>query len=104
MRSCRPRAVRRGAAAGEDPARAGDLETGIDQLHDTNDPSGVAARGREVPDHDGSRVIVAQTAGDRVEDERNPIGRCITAVATTIGVPISLAPEVGAALGTRAGA
>jgi hypothetical protein len=104
VRSCRPRAVRRGAAAGEDPARAGDLETGIDQLHDTNDPSGVAARGREVPDHDGSRVIVARAAGDRVQVKPRPIGRLIAAASTTIGVPISLAPEVGAALGTRAGA
>jgi hypothetical protein len=42
-------------------------------------------------------------AGDRMEDNMNPIGRIFYAASTLVCVPTSLAQEVGAALGAQAG-
>src|SRR5690606_16056638 len=42
-------------------------------------------------------------AGDRVEDNLNPIGRAYYAASTLICTPCSLSQEVGLALGAQAG-
>jgi hypothetical protein len=42
-------------------------------------------------------------AGDRLEDNLNPVGRLFYAGSTMICVPTSLSQEVGAALGAQAG-
>jgi hypothetical protein len=42
-------------------------------------------------------------AGDRLEDNLNPVGRLYYAGSTMICVPTSLSQEVGAALGAQAG-
>ena len=42
-------------------------------------------------------------AGDRVEDNLNPVGRAYYAASTMICTPCSLAQEVGTALGAQAG-
>ncbi|MBV8522695.1 MAG: hypothetical protein JOY71_11325 [Acetobacteraceae bacterium] len=48
-------------------------------------------------------MIVEPTAGDRLEDNFNPVGRLFYGASTTVCVPTSLAQEVGAALGAQAG-
>jgi hypothetical protein len=48
-------------------------------------------------------MIVEPMAGDRLEDNLNPIGRLYYAGSTMICVPTSLSQEVGAALGAQAG-
>jgi hypothetical protein len=42
-------------------------------------------------------------AGDRLEDNLNPVGRLYYGASTMVCVPTSLAQEVGAALGAQAG-
>ena len=48
-------------------------------------------------------MIVEPMAGDRLEDNLNPVGRLYYAASTMICVPTSLSQEVGAALGAQAG-
>jgi hypothetical protein len=52
---------------------------------------------------DGSWMIVEPMAGDRLEDNLNPVGRLYYGASTMVCVPTSLAQEVGAALGAQAG-
>ena len=52
---------------------------------------------------DGTCMIVEPAAGDRLEDNLNPIGRLYYAASTMVCVPTSLAQEVGVALGAQAG-
>jgi len=42
-------------------------------------------------------------AGDKLEDNLNPIGRAFYGASTSICMPASLSPEVGLALGAQAG-
>jgi hypothetical protein len=42
-------------------------------------------------------------AGDRLEDNLNPVGRLYYAASTMVCIPTSLSQEVGAALGAQAG-
>ena len=48
-------------------------------------------------------MVVEPMAGDRLEDNLNPVGRLYYAASTMICVPTSLSQEVGAALGAQAG-
>ncbi|MFC7475798.1 class I SAM-dependent methyltransferase [Dankookia sp. GCM10030260] len=80
-----------------------DLITCFDCLHDMGDPAGVAAHLRSRLKPDGTWMIVEPMAGDRLEDNLNPIGRLFYAGSTMICVPTSLSQEVGAALGAQAG-
>ena len=48
-------------------------------------------------------MIVEPAAGDRVEDNLNPIGRAYYGFSTLLCTPSSLAQEVGLALGAQAG-
>jgi hypothetical protein len=48
-------------------------------------------------------MIVEPMAGDRLEDNLNPVGRLYYAGSTMVCVPTSLSQEVGAALGAQAG-
>ena len=48
-------------------------------------------------------MIVEPFAGDRVEDNLNPVGRVFYAASTLICTPASLSQEVGLALGAQAG-
>ncbi|HJS83939.1 MAG TPA: SAM-dependent methyltransferase, partial [Acetobacteraceae bacterium] len=52
---------------------------------------------------DGSWMVVEPAAGDRLEDNLNPVGRLYYAGSTMICVPTSLDQPVGAALGAQAG-
>jgi hypothetical protein len=48
-------------------------------------------------------MIVEPYAGDRIEENLNPVGRAYYAGSTMICTPCSLAQEVGLALGAQAG-
>jgi len=80
-----------------------DLVTCFDCLHDMGDPAGAAAHIHRSLKPDGSWMIVEPMAGDRLEDNLNPVGRLYYAGSTMICVPTSLSQEVGAALGAQAG-
>jgi SAM-dependent methyltransferase len=80
-----------------------DLVAFFDCLHDMGDPAGAAAHVRQSLKPDGAWMIVEPGAGDRLEDNLNPIGRIYYAASTMVCVPTSLAQEGGAALGAQAG-
>jgi len=80
-----------------------DLVTFFDCLHDMGDPAGAAAHVRQSLKSDGSWMIVEPMAGDRLEDNLNPVGRIYYAASTMVCIPTSLSQEVGAALGAQAG-
>jgi hypothetical protein len=52
---------------------------------------------------DGTWMIVEPIAGDRVEDNLNPVGRAYYAFSTLLCTPSSLSQEGGLALGAQAG-
>ena len=80
-----------------------DLVTMFDCLHDMGDPVGAARRVRESLAPDGTWMIVEPAAGDRVEDNLNPVGRAYYAFSTLLCTPCSLSQDVGLALGAQAG-
>ena len=85
------------------PGAGYDLVTTFDCLHDMGDPVGAARHVREALAADGTWLIVEPFAGDRVEDNLNPVGRVFYAASTMICTPASLSQEVGLALGAQAG-
>lgn len=85
------------------PERDLDLVTFFDCLHDMGDPVGAARHVRQALKPDGSWMIVEPAAGDRLEDNLNPVSRLYYAASTMICVPTSLDQPVGAALGAQAG-
>ena len=80
-----------------------DLVTMFDCLHDMGDPVGAARHVRESLAADGTWMIVEPAAGDRVEDNLNPVGRAYYAFSTLLCTPCSLSQDVGLALGAQAG-
>ena len=80
-----------------------DLVTMFDCLHDMGDPVGAARHVKESLAADGTWMIVEPMAGDRVEDNLNPIGRAYYGFSTLLCTPASLSQDVGLALGTQAG-
>jgi SAM-dependent methyltransferase len=91
------------ASAKEYPGDGYDLVCVFDCLHDMGDPVGAAAHVLSTLDGDGTWMIVEPFAGDRVEDNLNPVGRIFYGASTVICTPASLAQEVGLALGAQAG-
>jgi 2-polyprenyl-3-methyl-5-hydroxy-6-metoxy-1,4-benzoquinol methylase len=89
--------------AKEFPGSDIDLVTFFDCLHDMGDPAGAAAHVKHSLKPNGTWMIVEPMAGDRLEDNLNPVGRLYYAGSTMVCVPTSLAQEVGAALGAQAG-
>ncbi len=79
-----------------------DLIACFDCLHDMGDPVGAARHAHGSLKRDGTWMIVEPFAGDKVEDNLNPVGRVYSAASTTICVPASLAHH-GPALGAQAG-
>ncbi len=80
-----------------------DLVTMFDCLHDMGDPVGAARHVRGTLAPGGTWMIVEPNAGDRVEDNLNPVGRAYYAFSTLLCTPASLSQEVGLALGAQAG-
>ncbi len=80
-----------------------DLVTMFDCLHDMGDPVGAARHVLSTLAPDGTWMIVEPAAGDRVEDNLNPVGRAYYGFSTLLCTPASLSQDVGAALGAQAG-
>jgi SAM-dependent methyltransferase len=80
-----------------------DLVTMFDCLHDMGDPVGAARQVHGLLAPDGTWMIVEPMAGDRVEDNFNPVGRAFYGFSTFLCTPASLSQEVGLALGAQAG-
>ena len=91
------------ALASEFPGSDLDLVTFFDCLHDMGDPVGAARHVRQALKPDGCWMIVEPAAGDRLEDNLNPVSRLYYAASTMICVPTSLDQPVGAAMGAQAG-
>jgi len=85
------------------PEKDLDLVAFFDCLHDMGDPAGAAAHVRQSLKPDGSWMIIEPMAGDKLEDNLNPVGRIYYAGSTMGCVPTSMSQEVGAALGAQAG-
>lgn len=79
-----------------------DLIAFFDCLHDMADPAGAAAHARQALKPDGHCLLVEPFAGDKVEDNLNPVGRVYYGASSQICVPVSLARK-GPALGAQAG-
>ncbi|BCM18738.1 class I SAM-dependent methyltransferase [Mesorhizobium sp. J8] len=80
-----------------------DLVCFFDCLHDMGDPVGALKHVRKTIAPDGSLMIIEPFAGDRLEDNLNPVGRIYYAGSTMVCTPTSLDQEVGLALGAQAG-
>ena len=80
-----------------------DFVTFFDCLHDMGDPVGASAHVRGSLKKDGTWMIVEPFAGDKLEDNLNPIGRAFYGASTLLCTPASLSQEVGLALGAQAG-
>ena len=79
-----------------------DLIAFFDCLHDMGDPAGAARHARQALKADGHCLLVEPFAGDKVEDNLNPVGRVYYGASSQICVPVSLARH-GPALGAQAG-
>jgi SAM-dependent methyltransferase len=91
------------APAASYSGRGYDLVTMFDCLHDMGDPVGAARHVHESLAADGTWMIVEPAAGDRVEDNLNPVGRAYYSFSTLLCTPASLSQDVGLALGAQAG-
>ena len=91
------------APAKEYPGDGYDLVAMFDSLHDMGDPVGAAAHVLETLGEDGTWMIVEPYAGDRLEDNLNPVGRVYYGASTLVCTPASRDQEVGLALGAQAG-
>jgi SAM-dependent methyltransferase len=85
------------------PGRDYDLVAFFDCLHDMGDPVGAATHVLRSLAADGAWMIVEPFAGDKVEDNLNPVGRVYYSASTLICTPASRSQEVGLALGAQAG-
>ena len=79
------------------------LVTMFDCLHDMGDPVGAATHVLETLTRDGTWMIVEPYAGDRLEDNLNPVGRVFYGASALVCTPASRDQEVGLALGAQAG-
>ena len=80
-----------------------DFVTFFDCLHDMGDPAGAASHVFSSLNKDGTWMIVEPFAGDKIEENLNPIGRAFYGASTLLCTPASLSQEVGLALGAQAG-
>ena len=91
------------ASAKDYPGSGYDLVAMFDCLHDMGDPVGAAAHVLDTLKLDGTWLIVEPYAGDRLEDNLNPVGRVFYGASTLVCTPASRDQEVGLALGAQAG-
>jgi SAM-dependent methyltransferase len=85
------------------PGDGFDLVTMFDCLHDMGDPVAAAAHVHGTLAPDGTWMIVEPRAGDRLEENFNPVGRLFYCASTLICTPASLAQDGRAAFGAQAG-
>jgi hypothetical protein len=67
------------------------------------DPVSAAVHVRGSLTGDGTWMLVEPSAGDRLEDNLNPVGRIFYAASTMICLPVSRSQEVDMGLGAQAG-
>ncbi len=81
-----------------------DLIAFFDCFHDLGDPVGAARHAHAALAPDGALLLVEPMAGERVEDNLNPVGRIFSAASVLICTPNALASGASAdtALGTIA--
>jgi SAM-dependent methyltransferase len=79
-----------------------DLIAFFDCLHDMANPEGAARHAHDALKPDGTCMLVEPFAGDRPEENFNPVGRVFYGASSLICVPVSLARN-GPALGAQAG-
>ena len=91
------------AAADSFPGRDYDLVACFDSLHDMGDPVAAARHVRAALAPDGTWLLVEPRAGDRVEDNLNPVGRLYYAGSTLACTPNALSQDGSTALGAQAG-
>jgi SAM-dependent methyltransferase len=91
------------ATAKDYPGDGYDLVAMFDCLHDMGDPVGAATHVLQTLHSDGTWMIVEPYAGDRLEDNLNPVGRVFYGASTLVCTPASRDQEVGLALGAQAG-
>jgi len=91
------------ASAKAYPGKDYDFVTFFDCLHDMGDPAGASAHVRSTLKNDGTWMIVEPFAGDKLEENLNPISRAFYGASTMLCTPASLSQEVGLALGAQAG-
>jgi len=91
------------AEAAAYPGAGYDLVAMFDCLHDMGDPVGAAKHVRQTLAPDGTWLIVEPIAGDKVEQNLNPVGRAYYAFSNFLCTPNSLSQDVGLALGAQAG-
>jgi SAM-dependent methyltransferase len=82
-----------------------DLVCVFDAFHDLGDPAGAARHIRDALAPDGTLMLVEPQAGDRTEDNLNPVGRIFYAGSALICVPHAIADggRGTPALGAQAG-
>lgn len=91
------------STAGALPAGPYALACFFDCLHDMGDPVAALRQARAVLTADGTCMLVEPLAGDRLEDNLNPVGRLFYAVSSLICTPAAMAQSGGETLGAQAG-
>jgi SAM-dependent methyltransferase len=91
------------ASAKDYPGKDYAMVAFFDCLHDMGDPAGASKHVHSTLAEDGSWMVVEPFAGDKVEDNLNPIGRVFYSASTFLCTPASKSQEVGLALGAQAG-
>jgi SAM-dependent methyltransferase len=89
------------ASAQDFPGDGYDLVCIFDALHDMGDPAGAARHIRGALAPDGTWMLVEPMAGERLEDNVNPVGRIFYAASTSICTPSAQAQAGGYALGNQ---
>jgi SAM-dependent methyltransferase len=89
------------ASATDFPGSGYDLIAYFDSLHDMGNPEGALRHARQALKGDGHLLIVEPMAGDRDEENFNPVGRIFSAASVLICTPNAIATG-GEALGTIA--
>jgi 2-polyprenyl-3-methyl-5-hydroxy-6-metoxy-1,4-benzoquinol methylase len=89
--------------AANSPGEQFDFVTTFDCLHDMGDPVSAARHIHDILAPDGTWMIVEPMAGDRVEDNLNPVGRVYYGFSTFLCTPASLSQQPALALGAQAG-
>lgn len=85
------------------PAEKFDLICFFDCLHDLGHPVDAAHHAAEALAEDGTVMLVEPFAGDRVEQNINPVGRLYYAASTTICCPHAISENGSHVLGAQAG-
>ena len=89
------------ASAQDFPGDGYDLVCIFDALHDMGDPLSAARHIRQALAPDGTWLLVEPMAGEKLEDNVNPVGRIFYAASTFICTPSAQAQPGGFALGSQ---